>query len=288
MKPALFDYIAPETVAEAIAALAAEPMARPLAGGQSLIPTMNFRLSSPSTLVDLRKVAGLRGIVVADRAIRVGAMTRHRELETHPGARQANPLIAEVMANVAHIAIRNRGTVGGSIAHADSAAELPCMLVATGGTVRAAGPDGERTVAADDLFSFHMTTTLEQAEVLTEVRIPTLAPATGHAFEEFARRRGDYALAGVCALITQDGDGACAEARLAGCGIGSRPVRLAAAEDVLRGRPVDEDALREAGEAAKAYVTAPGDLQASVPYRKDLLAALVRRTAARAAARAGG
>ena len=288
MKPALFDYIAPETVAEAITALAAEPMARPLAGGQSLIPTMNFRLSSPSTLVDLRKVAGLRGIVVADRAIRVGAMTRHRELETHPGARQANPLIAEVMANVAHIAIRNRGTVGGSIAHADSAAELPCMLVATGGTVRAAGPDGERTVAADDLFSFHMTTTLEQAEVLTEVRIPTLAPATGHAFEEFARRRGDYALAGVCALITQDGDGACAEARLAGCGIGSRPVRLAAAEDVLRGRPVDEGALREAGEAAKAYVTAPGDLQASVPYRKDLLAALVRRTAARAAARAGG
>ena len=288
MKPALFDYIAPETVAEAITALAAEPMALPLAGGQSLIPTMNFRLSSPSTLVDLRKVAGLRGIVVADRAIRVGAMTRHRELETHPGARQANPLIAEVMANVAHIAIRNRGTVGGSIAHADSAAELPCMLVATGGTVRAAGPDGERTVAADDLFSFHMTTTLEQAEVLTEVRIPTLAPATGHAFEEFARRRGDYALAGVCALITQDGDGACAEARLAGCGIGSRPVRLAAAEDVLRGRPVDEGALREAGEAAKAYVTAPGDLQASVPYRKDLLAALVRRTAARAAARAGG
>ncbi len=288
MKPALFDYIAPETVTEAVAALAAEPTARPLAGGQSLIPMMNFRLSRPAALVDLRKVAALRGIVVADGAIRIGAMTRHREIETHPDARQANPLITEVMANVAHIAIRNRGTVGGSIAHADSAAELPCMLVATGGTVCASGPDGERTVAADDLFSFHMSTTLEQAELLTEVRIPVLAPATGHAFEEFARRRGDYALAGVCALITLDGDGACAQARLAGCGIGSRPVRLVAAEDTLRGRPVDDGALREAGEAAKTHVTAPGDLQASESYRKDLLAALVRRTVARAAVRAGG
>lgn len=288
MKPALFDYTAPETITEAIAALAAEPTARPLAGGQSLIPMMNFRLSRPAALVDLRKVAALRGIVVADGTIRIGAMTRHRELETHPDAGRANPLIAEVMANVAHIAIRNRGTVGGSIAHADSAAELPCMLVATGGAVCASGPDGERIVAADDLFSFHMSTTLEQAEVLTEVRIPTLAPATGHAFEEFARRRGDYALAGVCALITLDGDGTCAQARLAGCGIGSRPVRLVAAEDALRGRPVDDGALREAGEVAKAHVTAPDDLQASDSYRKDLLAALVRRTVARAAARAGG
>ena len=288
MKPALFDYLAPETVAEAVAALAAEPNARPLAGGQSLIPTMNFRLASPAMLVDLRKIAGLRGITVAGREIRVGAMTRHRDLETHPGANRANPLIAEVMANVAHIAIRNRGTVGGSIAHADSAAELPCMLVATGGAVRAAGPDGERTVAADGLFSFHMTTTLEQAELLTEVSIPVLPPATGYAFEEFARRRGDYALAGVCALITLGEGGVCTEARLAGCGIGSRPVRLAAAEDALRGKPVGEAALEAAGEAAKEYVTAPGDLQASEAYRKDLLAALVRRTAARAAVRAGG
>ncbi len=288
MKPALFDYLAPETVADAVAALAAEPTARPLAGGQSLIPTMNFRLSTPGRLVDLRKVTGLRGISVADGAIRIGAMTRHRELETHAGANAANPLIAEVMANVAHIAIRNRGTVGGSIAHADSAAELPCLLVATGGTVRATGPDGERAVAAEGLFSFHMTTTLAQAEVLTEVRIPVLPPATGYAFEEFARRRGDYALAGVCALIALDEGGNCTGARLAGCGVGSRPVRLAAAEDALRGARLDEAALDAAGEAAKPYVSAPGDLQASEAYRKDLLAALVRRTATRAIQRARG
>ena len=288
MKPALFDYVAPETVADAVAALAADETARPLAGGQSLIPIMNFRLSTPGTLVDLRKVASLRGITVTDGEIRVRAMTRHRELETHRGANQANPLIAEVMANVAHIAIRNRGTVGGSIAHADSAAELPCLLVATGGTVSVTGPDGVRTVAAGDLFSFHMTTTLEHAELLTEVRIPSLPPATGYAFQEYARRSGDYALAGVCTLMTLDAGGVCTAARLAACGIGSRPVRLSAAEEALSGSAIDEETLAQAGEAAKGYATEPGDLQASEAYRQDLLAALVRRTAAQAAKRAGG
>ena len=189
--------------------------------------------------------------------------------------------------NVAHIAIRNRGTVGGSIAHADPAAELPCLLVATGGAVTVEGPGGSREIAADDLFRFHMTTSLGQAEILTEIRIPALAPATGYAFEEFARRRGDYALAGVCTLLTVEA-GVCRAARIAACGIASRPVRLAAAEDALAGRAVDEAARIAAGEAAKEYVTAQADLQASEAYRKDLLAALVRRTAATAAKRAGG
>ena len=288
MKPALFDYRAPETIADAVAALAADETARPLAGGQSLIPIMNFRLAAPGTLVDLRRVAALRGIAVDEREVRVRAMTRHRELETHAGANDANPLIAEVLANVAHIAIRNRGTVGGSIAHADAAAELPCLLVATGGAVSAAGPEGERTVAAEELFSFHLTTTLEHAEILTEVRIPRLPPATGYAFQEYARRRGDYALAGVCALIALGPGGVCAEARLAACGIDSRPVRLSAAEDLLRGSVIDEGARKAAGEAAKVHVTLPGDQQASPAYREDLLAALVRRTVEQAAGRAGG
>lgn len=287
MKPALFEYVAPETVEAAVAALSADETARPLAGGQSLIPTMNFRLSTPGLLVDLRRIETLRGIAVADGTIRVGAMTRHRELETHDGANAANPLIGEVLDNVAHIAIRNRGTVGGSIAHADSAAELPCLLVATGGAVSVQGPDGSRDIAAGDLFRFHMTTALEQDEILTEIRIPALPPATGYAFEEYARRRGDYALAGVCTLLTIR-DGVCAEARIAACGIAARPVRLAAAEDALRGRAVDEGARAEAGEAAKGYATAPADMQASEAYRRDLLAALVRRTLTAAAKRAGG
>ena len=287
MKPALFDYVAPETVEAAVAALAEDETARPLAGGQSLIPTMNFRLSTPGRLVDLRRIASLRGIAVEGGTIRVGAMTRHRELETDAAANAANPLIGEVLDNVAHIAIRNRGTVGGSIAHADPAAELPCLLVATGGAVTVEGPGGSREIAADDLFRFHMTTSLGQAEILTEIRIPALAPATGYAFEEFARRRGDYALAGVCTLLTVEA-GVCRAARIAACGIASRPVRLAAAEDALAGRAVDEAARIAAGEAAKEYVTAQADLQASEAYRKDLLAALVRRTAATAAKRAGG
>ena len=287
MKPALFDYIAPETVADAIAALAADESARPLAGGQSLIPTMNFRLSTPTRLVDLRRIEALRGITIADGAIRIGAMTRHRELELHRGANEALPLIGEVMANVAHITIRNRGTVGGSIAHADSAAELPCLLVASGGMVSVSGPNGTRRVDAEDLFKFHMTTSLDQADVLTDVRIPVLPPATGYAFEEFARRRGDYALAGVCTLITLDGKGVCTEARIAGCGIAARPVRLTATEDALRGKAIDETVLNAAGEAAKDYATVPGDIHASEAYRKDLLAALVRRTVKRAVGRAG-
>lgn len=286
MKPALFDYVAPETVEAAVAALAGDETARPLAGGQSLIPTMNFRLSTPGRLVDLRKIESLRGIAVENGSIRVGAMTRHRELETHEAANAINPLIGEVLDNVAHIAIRNRGTVGGSIAHADSAAELPCLLVASGGTVSVQGPDGSRAIAADDLFRFHMTTTLDQTEILTEVRIPALPPATGYAFEEFARRRGDYALAGVCTLLTMEGS-VCREARIAACGIGARPIRLAAAEDALRGRVVDENARSEAGEAAKKYMTAPADTQASEAYRRDLLAALVRRTSETALKRAG-
>ena len=286
MKPALFDYFAPETVEAAVAALAGDETARPLAGGQSLIPTMNFRLSTPGRLVDLRKIESLRGIAVENGSIRVGAMTRHRELETHGAANAANPLIGEVLDNVAHIAIRNRGTVGGSIAHADSAAELPCLLVASGGSVSAQGPDGSRDIAADELFRFHMTTTLAGSEILTEVRIPVLPPATGYAFEELARRRGDYALAGVCTLLTMEGS-VCREARIAACGIGARPIRLAAAEGALRGRVVDEDARSEAGEAAKKYMTAPADTQASVAYRRDLLAALVRRTSETALKRTG-
>ena len=153
-------------------------------------------------LVDLRRIGALHGHAVEGDVIRVGAMTRQRDLERDEDVRRTNPLIAEVLSNVAHIVIRNRGTVGGSIAHADAAAELPCMLVATGGSVVARRVGGERTVAADELFQFHMTTALEADELLTEVRIPALPSGAGYAFQEVARRRGDYALAGVCALVT--------------------------------------------------------------------------------------
>ena len=285
MKPALFAYAAPQSVEEALEVLASDEMARPLAGGQSLIPTMNFRIAAPSTLVDLRRIGVLNGHAVEGDVIRVGAMTRQRDLERDEAVRRANPLVAEVLGNVAHIVIRNRGTVGGSIAHADAAAELPCMLVATGGSVVARSVGGERTIAAEDFFLFHMTTALEASELLTEVRIPALPPRTGYAFQEVARRHGDYALAGVCALVTLK-DGVCSAVRLAACGVASKPTRLAEAEATLLGAPPEGEALARAAEAARDYATAADDRQASANYRRDLAAALVRRTVAKAAERA--
>ncbi len=282
MKPALFAYAAPQSVGEALELLASDEMARPLAGGQSLIPTMNFRIAAPSTLVDLRRIGALNGHAVEGDVIRVGAMTRQRDLERDEAVRRANPLVAEVLSNVAHIVIRNRGTVGGSIAHADAAAELPCMLVATGGSVVARRTGGERTIAAEDFFLFHMTTALEAGELLTEVRIPALPPRTGYAFQEVARRHGDYALAGVCALVTLK-DGVCSAVSLAACGVASKPTRLAEAEAALLGAPPEGEALTRAAEAARDYATAADDRQASADYRRDLAAALVRRTVARAA-----
>ena len=285
MKPALFAYVAPQSVEEALEVLASDEMARPLAGGQSLIPTMNFRIAAPSTLVDLRRIGALNRHAVEGDVIRVGAMTRQRDLERDEAVRRANPLIAEVLSNVAHIVVRNRGTVGGSIAHADAAAELPCMLVATGGSVVARRVGGERTIAAEDFFLFHMTTALEAGELLTEVRIPALPPRTGYAFQEVARRHGDYALAGVCALVTLK-DGVCSAVSLAACGVASKPTRLAEAEAALLGAPPEGEALTRAAEAARDYATAADDRQASADYRRDLAAALVRRTVARAADRA--
>ena len=285
MKPALFEYVAPQSIEEALEALASDDMARPLAGGQSLIPTMNFRIAAPSKLVDLRRIGALHGHAVEGDVIRVGAMTRQRDLERDEDVQRANPLVAEVLSNVAHIVIRNRGTVGGSIAHADAAAELPCMLVATGGSVVARRVGGERTIAADELFQFHMTTALEADELLTEVCIPALPAGAGYAFQEVARRRGDYALAGVCALVTLR-DGVCTAVRLAACGVASKPTRLAEAETALLGTLPEGEALTKAAEAARDHATAGDDRQASAEYRKDLVAALVRRTVTRAAERA--
>lgn len=286
MKPPLFDYVAPATVEEAVAALARYENASVLAGGQSLIPTLNFRIAAPDALIDIGRIAGLQGIAVGNGRITVRAMTRQREVELDETVHKANPLIRETLNNVAHVPIRNRGTLVGSLAHADAAAELPCLLVATGGSVTAVGPKGSRTIAADDLFQFHMTTTRAVDELIVEAQIPVLPPRTGWAFLEMARRHGDYALAGICALLTLDGNGGCAEVRLAGCGIGTRPTRLAKAEAALKGAKADKAAFAAAGKAAMDHVTAPDDVQASTAYRKRLTATLVERTLAAAAVRA--
>lgn len=286
MKPPLFEYSQPKSVSEAVALLAADSGAMVLAGGQSLVPAMNLRLAAPSRLVDIQHIPGLSGIAVANGAIVVKAMTRHRELELDDAAFRANPIIREAMAHVAHIPIRNRGTVVGSLCHADAAAEMPMILVLTGGSVVAEGPAGRRTIAASDFFQFHMTTSRQPGEMVVEAHFPVLPKGAGFAFDEFTRRHGDYAIAAVGAIVTLAGDGTCADVAIAACGITTRPLRLAAAEAALKGTRLGDSELRAAGEAAKAAVTAPDDINATTGYRRRVVAGLLRRTVERAAARA--
>lgn len=286
MKPPVFDYVAPATLDEAIAALADAENGAVLAGGQSLLPTLNFRIAQPDRLVDLRRIAELRGIAVEDGWVAIRAMARQREVELSDAVQAAQPLVRETLQNVAHVPIRNRGTVVGSIAHADAAAELPALLLLTEGAVVVAGPRGRRTIAAADFFRFHMTTSREPDEIATEVRLPALAPDTGWSFREFTRRHGDYAIAGVGVLLTLDGGGTCRKAALAACGVAPRPVRLERAEQAVLGRRPDAAVAAEAGRAAADHVAAPDDAQATTGYRRQLLAELVERTVAEAAGRA--
>ncbi len=278
MKPPLFDYVTPESVEEAVAARAAEVDSVLLAGGQSLLATLNFRIANPALLIDISRIPSLRGIDVNDSEIIVRAMVRQREVELSEAVHQANPLVREVLQNVAHTVVRNRGTVAGSIAHADAAAELPAMLLAIEGSVDVQGPGRKRSIAAGDLFQFHLTTSLADDEMIIAVRIPVLPPATGWSYMEFARRHGDYALAGICALVTLDGDGRCTKARLSACGIASTAVRLASAEEELTGDMLDETAIARAAKAARDAVTAVDDSQASTAYRRHLVNTLTRRT----------
>jgi CO/xanthine dehydrogenase FAD-binding subunit len=286
MKPPLFRYLAPKTVEEAIDALVGDADAMVLAGGQSLLPAMNFRLANPSVLIDIQHIGGLHGIAVADGSIIVKAMTRHREFELHERVSSANPLIAEAMAHVAHIAIRNRGTVVGSLCHADAAAEMPLLLVLLGGTVVLQGPGGRREIGAEEFFRFHMTTSRRREEIALEAKFPVLACDAGWAFDEVTRRHGDYAIAGVGALVRLLPDRRVREVRLAACGIAARPIRLFEAEKRLEGSLLGAPELKEAGEAAATAVTAEDDMHATNAYRRRVVATLVRRLVSRAGVRA--
>lgn len=285
MKPAPFAYHAPESLEEALALLAEHGFdAKPLAGGQSLVPAMNFRLARPAVLVDLRRVPGLDRIEVAEPAegtaggLRIGAMTRQRAAERSPLVAARAPLMAEALPFVAHPQIRNRGTIGGSLAHADPAAELPAVAVALEARFEAAGPGGgRRTIAAGDFFTGLMATALEPDELLVGVEIPPPLARTGWAFTEMARRHGDYALVGVAAGVTLGGDGRCERARIVLLSAGERPVVAAAAESALAGEAPSAAAARAAGEAAAAEIDPPGDIHASADYRRRLAAVLVRR-----------
>ena len=286
MKPPLFEYRAPTTIDEAIGLLASDTDAMVLAGGQSLMPAMNFRVANPTMLVDIQHVEGLKGIVVENGQISIKAMTRHRELELDPNVRRANPLISETMQHVAHIPIRNRGTIVGSLCHADPSAEVPLLFVLLDGILVARGPEATRHIPAQQFFQSFLTTARQHDEIVVEAQLPVLPEGAGWAFDEVTRRHGDYALVGVGCVLSIDGDGRAHSLRLAACGIADRPLRLSAAEQALNGTKLTEADLDAAARAAVGAVTMADDMNTSASYRRRVLGGLIRRLVRTAAGRA--
>jgi carbon-monoxide dehydrogenase medium subunit len=279
MIPAEFDYAVAVSVDDAIRLLGeGGEDARLLAGGHSLLPLMKLRFAAPSLLVDLRKVGELRGIQTGDDAIRIGALTRHAELQ----ARDDLGLIATVAREIADQQVRNRGTIGGSLANGDAAADLPAVLLAMGGSVVVRGAGGEREIAAEDLFQGYLTTSIEPGEVLTEVRVPSFA-GYGHGYEKFNRRSEDWAIVGVCALVRRDGD-VCADVRIGLTHMASTPLRASAAEEALRGQPLDEEHIAAAAALAAEGTSPQGDLNATPDYKRHLARVLTRRALTTASA----
>jgi carbon-monoxide dehydrogenase medium subunit len=288
MKPAPFAYAAARSLDEAAALLARHGGgARILAGGQSLVPMLNFRLVEPAMLIDINRVAELDFVSPGPDGLRIGALVRHRLLETSPEVAAAFPVLAAAMTGLAHLAIRNRGTLGGSLAHADPAAELPLLALLLEARIVAVSPEGRRTIAARDFFVGPLTTALGPGEILSEVELPALPPQSAWGYEKFARRHGDFAIAAAGVVVARDG-ARCASARIALGGVGPTPERAPAAETLLLGTAVDAGAIAAAAQAAAAAVRPQDDLHASADYRRHLVEVLTRRALTRAIARAGG
>ena len=283
MKPAPFHYCRPATVAEAVEALDGAESGRVLAGGQSLIPAMNFRLTDVSLLVDIGRVAGLDGVDIGEDGVTVGAAATQSRVLNDDAAARAVPGLRAALRHVGHLQIRNRGTVCGSIAHADPAAELPALAVATGAVIGVAGPDGHRTVTAPDFFLGPFWTSLEDAEIVTEVRFPATPAGSVTVVDEISRRAGDFAVTGLVAVIEVDG-GAVRSARLVGFGVGGVPARLASAEAAIAGWAPDHPDGELIEAAAHDTADAFDDIHATAWYRREAVATLLVRAARRALA----
>jgi carbon-monoxide dehydrogenase medium subunit len=281
MIPAEFDYVAPDSLDGALAALRdGGEDAKLLAGGHSLLPLMKLRLAAPSLLVDLRRVPGLSGISRNDGGWRIGAMTPHA---TVAAARDLG-LAAQAAGTIADPQVRHRGTLGGSLAHGDPASDMPAVLLASEGSVVVRGPAGEREVPAAALFEDYLTTAVGEDEVLTEVRLPALE-GHGFGYQKFNRRQEDWAMVAVCALVRRGADGTCEDVRIGLTHMGSTPLRATAAEAALRGQPLTPDAIAAAAERAADGTEPPADLNASAEYKRHLARVLCRRALAEAAAR---
>jgi len=273
MITAPFDYLAPATLDEAVRVLHEHGEdAKLLAGGHSLLPLMKLRFAAPTLLVDLRRVPGLRGVLRGNGGWRIGPMTRHADLQ------DAGELgvVSKAASLIADQQVRNRGTIGGSLAHGDPASDLPAVLLALDGELTAQGPNGVRTIAAGDLFQDYLTTTLAPDEVVTEIRLPEM-DGWGWGYEKFVRRAEDWAMVAVCVLVKRAPDGSCEDARIGLTNMAATPLRATHSEAALRGAALDRHGIERAAEQAAAGTDPPGDLNATPEYKRHLARVLTRR-----------
>jgi CO/xanthine dehydrogenase FAD-binding subunit len=278
MKPPPFEYFAPNRTEEAIALLSEYgDAAKILAGGQSLVPMLNFRLARPQVLVDINRVDELAYISEFDKGIRIGALTRHRALETSPLVQAKCPILSFAARFIGHVAIRNRGTFGGSLAHADPAAELPLVLTALGARILVRGASGERTLVPKEFFLHLLTTALQPTEILIEAWVPRLESRTGWGFRELTLQHGAFAIAAAAAVIMLDEKGVCTDARIALGGVAPVPVRAEQAEDLLRGEKLDAKLIAQAARVAAEVAEPSSDIHASAEYRRAMAEAYARR-----------
>jgi len=270
--PAQFDYVAPDSLEEAIRELHENGEdAKALAGGHSLLPLMKLRLAAPTLLVDLRKLPGLHSVQQDDGTVHIGALITHATLEDTPEL----GVVSRAASLIADQQVRNCGTIGGSLAHGDPASDLPAVVLAHDGEVTAQGPDGQRTIAAADLFQDYLTTSLAHDELITEIRLPRME-GYGFGYEKFSRRAEDWAMVGVCALVKAN-DGSCEDVRVGLTHMASTPLRATAVEEALRGQPLDEERIAQAAEQAAEGTDPPGDLNATPDYKRHLARVLVKR-----------
>jgi aerobic carbon-monoxide dehydrogenase medium subunit len=290
MKPAPFQYVAAQTIEQALQLKAEHgDEARFLAGGQSLVPTMNFRLTQPAMLIDINPLTELAGVGIgAGERLRIGALTRYRNLERDPATAPHLPLIAEALPHIAHPQIRNRGTIGGNLAHADPASEMPAIVLTLGGRLRAQSAKRERWIDAANFFVGALTTALEPDEMLMEVELPKAPPRSGACFMEMSRRRGDFAIIGVACIVRLDGEGRCAEARIGLCNAGDGPVFATQASASLAGRTIGKDEIGEAAKLVQSAIDPGGSIHASKEFQRHLAGVLTTRALTKANERARG
>jgi aerobic carbon-monoxide dehydrogenase medium subunit len=278
MKPAQFDYAAPQSLEEALSLLAANEGAKIISGGQSLMPLLAFRLAAPTLLVDLRKVPGLSDIEVGPEGVRLGARVRWVDIEKDERLRTAHPLLASAIDHVAHYQIRNRGTVGGSMSHADPAAEMPGVAITCDATIEIAAPGGRREVPAAEFFQGSLQTVLDENEIMTAVHLPAWNSARRWAFTEFSRRAGDFALAAVLLFYDRDEQGRVRDAHVGAIGVGDCPRRVGEVEAALNGAVIDDAAIERASRAAFSAIEPSSDQHADADYRRSLYCTLLEQS----------